>query len=40
MWRFANADGFKLDALLPAEVVHEEGGARRRRSSVQCHGRK
>jgi len=33
MWRFANADGFKLDALLPAEV-------RRRRSSVQCHGRK
>ena len=38
--RFANADGFKLDALLPAEVVQEEGGARRRRSSVQCHGRK
>ena len=37
-WRFENADWFKIDkipdAMLPAEVVQEEGGTRRRRSSV------
>jgi len=37
-WRFENADWFKIDkipdAMLPAEVVAEEGGASRRRSSV------
>jgi len=37
-WREEKAGWFKIDkipdAMLPAEVVVEEGGARRRRSSV------
>ena len=37
-WRRENADWFKIDKIpdemLPAEVVAEEGGARRRKSSV------